>query len=131
MPVSLPSYAGYTSIGRSRGDVLTSPKRRLNQSHDGTYMPCRSQACGFHFGFGFRRVFAESLATRVRRQHGPAWGSRRGAAAVTILRYLTPGPYSLVLQGQVTLADRVRGRVARLIHASFAPDRLFRLVIPA
>src|SRR5438128_8645465 len=26
--------------------------RRLNQSHDGTYMPCRSQACGFHLGFG-------------------------------------------------------------------------------
>src|SRR5207244_8538034 len=24
----------------------------LNQSHDGTYMPCRSQACGFHLGFG-------------------------------------------------------------------------------
>ncbi len=24
----------------------------LNQSHDGTCIPCRSRACGFHLGFG-------------------------------------------------------------------------------
>jgi hypothetical protein len=34
----------------------------LNQSHDGTCIPCRSRACGFHLGFGLVIAIDESNA---------------------------------------------------------------------
>jgi hypothetical protein len=40
----------------------------LNQSHDGTCIPCRSRACGFHLGFGLEALGYQEVI--VKRQEG-------------------------------------------------------------